>query len=96
MIDLAVHILDSKAGHFEPKSFVDRYENALKALVKRKAAGKPIEAPKREDQGDNVIDLMEALKQSLGKGGRKPASSARRGGAAKKARRAPAGHRKAG
>jgi DNA end-binding protein Ku len=96
MIDLAVHILDSKAGHFEPKSFVDRYENALKALVKRKAAGKPIEAPKREDQGDNVIDLMEALKQSLGKGGKKPASSARRGGAAKKARRAPARHRKAG
>ena len=46
MVRLAEHILDSKAAHFDPSKFKDRYENALKALLKRKAAGKTIEAPK--------------------------------------------------
>src|SRR3954464_6728472 len=40
MIELATHILDSKAEHFDPSKFKDEYETALKALVKRKAAGK--------------------------------------------------------
>ena len=42
MIDLASHILDSKAAHFDPSKFKDEYETALKALVRRKAAGKPV------------------------------------------------------
>src|ERR1700712_4746461 len=42
MVDLASHILDTKASHFDPKKFEDEYENALKALVKKKAAGKTI------------------------------------------------------
>src|SRR6202166_4354429 len=44
MIELASHILDSKAAHFDPSKFKDEYENALKTLVKRKAAGKPVKA----------------------------------------------------
>src|SRR5262249_17375933 len=39
MIGLATHILETKAGHFEPGKFEDQYEKALRALVKRKAAG---------------------------------------------------------
>ena len=42
MIELASHILDTKAAHFDPSKFKDEYENALKALVRRKASGKPI------------------------------------------------------
>ncbi|MCC8957012.1 Ku protein [Bradyrhizobium sp. Pear77] len=103
MVELAGHILDSKAAHFDPSKFKDEYETALKALVRRKAAGKPIKAAAREEKPSNVVNLMDALKQSLKdrKGGarrsgpatRRPASHRR---AAKKAHRSSALSRKAG
>ncbi|MCA6108391.1 non-homologous end joining protein Ku [Bradyrhizobium cenepequi] len=65
MVELAGHILDSKAAHFDPSTFKDEYEDALKALVRRKAAGKKIEVPEPEERPSNVINLMDALKQSL-------------------------------
>src|SRR5580692_3031533 len=65
MIELASHILDTKAAHFDPATFKDQYENALKALVRRKAAGKTVKSAEREEKPDNVISLMDALKQSL-------------------------------
>jgi Ku protein len=101
MIELATHILDSKASHFDPKKFKDEYETALKTLVKRKAAGKPVKVAAKEEKADNVINLMDALKASL-KGGKAPtkrASASRRPAArkrpAKKAARSTARHRKA-
>jgi Ku protein len=69
MLALAEHILDTKAGHFDPKAFKDEYELALRQLVKRKAAGKTIEAPKPAEDTGKVIDLMEALRRSV-RGGR--------------------------
>jgi len=65
MVELASHILDSKAAHFDPSKFKDEYEDALKTLVKRKAAGKPVKAVEPEEKSSNVINLMDALKQSL-------------------------------
>lgn len=65
MIKLASHILDTKAGHFDPTEFKDEFEHELRKLVKRKAAGKAIEAPEREERPSNVVDLMEALRQSV-------------------------------
>jgi Ku protein len=65
MVNLAKHILDTKPGHFNPDKFKDRYENALKKLVKRKAAGKKIEVAEDEEKKGNVIDLMEALRNSV-------------------------------
>ena len=65
MVKLASHILDTKAGHFDPSQFKDEFETELRKLVKRKAAGKTIEAPEREERPSNVIDLMEALRQSV-------------------------------
>ena len=102
MIELASHILQTKAAHFDPSEFKDQYETALKTLVKRKAAGKPIKLPEPEQRSDNVVSLMDALKQSLkgksgAKGTRAPArrpSPQRR--AAKKAHRSAARQRKAG
>jgi non-homologous end joining protein Ku len=72
MIKLAEHILETKEGRFDPSRFKDEYENALKALVRRKAKGKTIEVPEEKPQESNVIDLMDALRQSLkgGKGAR--------------------------
>jgi Ku protein len=102
MIDLAVHILDSKAAHFDPSKFKDDYENALKTLVKRKAAGKPVKIVEREERPDNVINLMDALRQSLkGKASAKRSSHAssrtsrRTSRPAKKAHRSTARQRKA-
>jgi Ku protein len=102
MIELASHILDSKAAHFDPSKFKDEYENALKTLVKRKAAGKPVKVVEREERPDNVINLMDALRQSLkGKTAAKRSSHAssrtsrRTSRPAKKAHRSAARQRKA-
>jgi DNA end-binding protein Ku len=86
MIELASHILDTKAAHFDPSKFKDEYENALKALVRRKASGKTIKVAEREKKPGNVINLMDALKASL-KGG-----SSKRRAQAPTPRRAPARH----
>jgi Ku protein len=103
MVELASHILDTKAAHFDPSKFKDEYENALKALVRRKASGKSVKATPREEKADNVINLIDALKQSLkGKAGAKrrshaPASRrAPQRRAARKAHKSPARARKAG
>ena len=66
MLSLASHILDTKAGHFDPSEFKDEFELELRKLVKRKASGKTIEAPEHEERPSNVVDLMEALRQSVG------------------------------
>src|SRR3954462_15443978 len=102
MIELAAHILDSKAAHFDPSKFKDEYEDALKTLVRRKAAGKPIKAAAREEKPDNVINLMDALRQSLKGGASKKRAShprshsgRRASGPVKKAHRSPARQRKA-
>src|SRR6201999_271796 len=58
MIELASHILDTKAAHFDPSKFKDEYETALKTLVKRKPAGKPVKSAEREERPDNVVSLM--------------------------------------
>jgi DNA end-binding protein Ku len=72
MVALAAHILDSKAGHFDPSRFKDQYETALKQLVRRKAKGKKIEPPAEKAEPSNVVNLMDALRQSLKGGGRAP------------------------
>jgi DNA end-binding protein Ku len=69
MIDIAQRIIEQQEGEFEPKEFNDRYEDALRDLIASKQSGqKPVEA---KDPGDtNVVDLMEALRQSLQKSGK--------------------------
>jgi DNA end-binding protein Ku len=71
LVRIASHILDTKDGHFHPSKFKDEYENALKKLVKRKASGKPIEVPEEAPEESNVINLMDALRRSIGQGSAK-------------------------
>ncbi|MEH2506803.1 Ku protein [Bradyrhizobium sp. AZCC 1578] len=66
MLDLAKHIVDQKSGRFEPEKFEDQYETALIDLINQKRAGKPI-TPKEKPAASNVVDLMEALRRSIGK-----------------------------
>ena len=86
MVSLASHILDTKAGHFDPSKFKDQYETALKALVRRKAKGKTIEPPKEKEEPSNVINLMEALRRSV-QGGKTRGGSKKRAPRAKGTRR---------
>lgn len=65
MLDLAKHIVNQKAGRFDPEKFEDHYESALVELINQKRAGKAIR-PKERPKGENVVDLMEALRRSVG------------------------------
>jgi DNA end-binding protein Ku len=64
MLDLAKHIVEQKSGHFEPERFEDHYETALAELLANKQKGLPI-APTTKPIPSNVINLMDALRQSL-------------------------------
>src|SRR6202051_216378 len=90
MLDLAKHIVNQKAGHFEPDKFEDQYETALIDLINQKRAGKPI-AAKERPRGENVVDLMDALRKSLG--GDAAAATEAPKKSAKKPRKAAAGQK---
>ena len=68
MISIAQKIIEQQEGPFDPSQFVDRYEEALKALIEEKTKGhRPTKVAERDDT--NVVDLMTALRASLaGKG----------------------------
>lgn len=68
MIDIARKIIEQKEGEFEPRKFEDRYENALRDLIRRKEKGEKLVTAEPVEE-DNVIDLMAALKKSLKSGG---------------------------
>jgi DNA end-binding protein Ku len=70
LLDMASMLIERKAGEFDPKDFHNRYVDALHELIEKKQKAKgekiieqPDEAPPK---GSNVIDLMAALKKSLG------------------------------
>ena len=94
MLDLAKHIVDTKAGHFEPAKFEDHYESALQELLEKKQKGQPIAAAKKAPPS-NVYNLMDALRASI-KGGQrtpaeKPAKAAKKSKSAKAAAKRKAG-----
>jgi len=79
MLDLAQHIVETKSGHFEPDSFEDHYESALRELIEKKSKGIKIETPKRGEPA-KVINLMDALRKSIHSEqatGKKPAKGKR-------------------
>ncbi len=80
MLELAEHIIRTKAGRFDPKAFEDRYETALAELVKAKIEGRKIKPVKRSEPA-KVVNLLDALRQSAkpgksGKSADKPAAKA--------------------
>jgi DNA end-binding protein Ku len=71
MIAIARKIIEQREGDFEPDKFEDRYENALRDLIRRKQKGEKLVTAEPVEE-DNVIDLMAALKKSLkAKGGKR-------------------------
>ena len=91
MVDIAERIIEQLEGPFDPTQFEDRYEEALKALIAEKQKGHKVEKVKEADDTTNVVDLMDALRRSLGQA---PAAAPEAHKPAKKAaaprRRAPA------
>lgn len=65
MLDLARHIIDTKRGTFDPAGFDDRYDAALAELVRAKAEGREIRAPKPSAPA-KVVSLLDALRESAG------------------------------
>jgi DNA end-binding protein Ku len=103
MLQLATTLIEQKITAFDFAKYEDRYEAALRDMIKQKLKGhKPIVAA--EPERGNVINLMDALKQSLGQA--KPSAPSKTKAkapaatpAAKKAAKAPkaaASKRKAG
>ncbi|HSM96554.1 MAG TPA: Ku protein [Rhizomicrobium sp.] len=77
MIEIAEKIIEQQEGDFDPDQFKDRYENALRDLIRRKQKGEKLVTAEPVEES-NVIDLMEALKKSLknkGKAAHKPANT---------------------
>lgn len=89
MLDLARHIVNQKAGRFEPEKFEDQYESALIELINQKRAGKTI-TPKERPRGENVVDLMEALRRSVSGAAAEPKAATKSG---KKPRKTAAGQK---
>jgi DNA end-binding protein Ku len=77
MLYLAKHIVEQKSGHFEPGKFEDHYEAALAELLEKKQKGVPLTAAKTPAPS-NVVNLMDALRASIGQKGKTAAPSGKR------------------
>src|SRR4051812_608856 len=98
LLDMAAMLIERKEGKFDPSEFHNRYVDALHRLIREKQKRKGekiIEEPEGPaPKGSNVVDLMAALKRSLGdEGGGKAANENRGGSVRKPAARRPAAKR---
>jgi len=82
LLDLAATLIEQRSAPFDPAEFHDRYADALRKLIDRKAKSKSKKAILEDTEdpaprsGSNVIDLMAALKKSVGETGSPPAKKA--------------------
>ena len=74
MLKLAEHIMEGKSGEFEPSEFKDHYETALVEMLQQKQAGFKPPKGKEKPAAPNVVNLMDALRQSIAAGRRTPAA----------------------
>jgi DNA end-binding protein Ku len=80
-LKLAIQIIEQRANeHFEPEKYTDEIRSRILELIQQKVDGREISVPPEERPEAKIIDLMEALKASVGaasaKGPRKPAQRA--------------------
>jgi DNA end-binding protein Ku len=86
-MELARQVIDSLAGDFEPDELQSDYRRDLRAMLEAKLAGEEIKRPEPEPEEAPVIDLMDALRQSVSEAQkqRKPAKATRSSGTRKRA-----------
>ncbi len=86
MVDLAIELIERKASRFRPEAFKDHYVVELRKLIQQKAKGKEIAVePEPEPPKSNVVNLMDALRDSLKHSGGKAAAAPKKAAAAKRA-----------
>ncbi len=92
MLKLAAELIDRRSSRFEPSDMEDRYEARLREVIEAKlhGEGESIAPEAVSPGGDNVIDLMAALKRSLGQSTEKGAEKPKAARAKPPARKAPA------
>ncbi|MBS0479601.1 MAG: Ku protein [Proteobacteria bacterium] len=97
LLDLATTLIEKKTASFDPKEFHDRYVDALKDLIKRKARQKTNRKiiEDKDDggtsrSGSNVVDLMAALKKSIERPGAKTSAAVKTKPVKAAAKKAPA------
>lgn len=88
MLEIAEKIVKQQEGKFDPSTFKDRYEDAVRDLITRKKrGGKVTTAPPVEKEDGKVIDLMDMLRRSLsGQGGSKQGAQRKQGKAVTEAK----------
>jgi DNA end-binding protein Ku len=99
-LDMAKMLIAKKTAPLDMSKFADSYEAAVKELIEAKLHDKPLRADEPEEPRGNVVNLMDALKKSLGgdeapatkprKAAKKPATEAKPAKAAAPAKRAAA------
>jgi DNA end-binding protein Ku len=97
MIELATELIRRKSRPFDPTQFRDAYAEALKQLVERKRAGRAIITTGEEERREpgKVVNLIEALKKSVGQDAlRRPSAERGRGGAKNASEPRGSGHSK--
>jgi DNA end-binding protein Ku len=63
-VEMAKTLIENLAAKWEPERYHDRYRNELLDLLQKKAEGEPLPEREEEPEGE-VVDLMEALRQSV-------------------------------
>jgi DNA end-binding protein Ku len=82
-VEMAKTLIENLAGKWDPERYHDRYRNELLDLLRKKAKGKPLPEPQAEEGGE-VVDLMEALRQSVQATKKRRAATTRRSAAKRK------------
>jgi DNA end-binding protein Ku len=93
-VEMAKTLIENLAAKWDPKRYHDRYRNELLDLLRKKAEGAPLPEPADEGPGE-VVDLMEALRQSVEATKRRSSRSRKSGSTKKKTARRKASARKA-
>ncbi len=100
-VDMAQAYIETMTSEFDPNDYTDGYAAALRSVVDAKVAGRAIVTPDTEAQpAGEVVDLMEALRQSVARAkarregtaesGESPAPASRKAAAKSPAKKAPA------
>jgi DNA end-binding protein Ku len=95
-LELARQVIDSLAGDFDPEELESEYRRDLRSMLEAKLAGEEVKRPEPVAEEAPVVDLMEALRQSVSEAQQKakPAAKAKSGRAGGTRKRAAAGRRK--